>query len=138
MRQPTKSAPRAAAVAEPSRVGLTCAIAWLVPGAGHLMQGQIRKAAIFFVVLTFMFVIGLACGGRLFPFQTAEPLAFLAAVAEWAVAVPRAIAALAGFGLGSITAATYEYGNSFLIVGGLLNMLVILDAFDFATGRKTR
>jgi hypothetical protein len=33
-------------------------------------------------------------------------------------------------------AATYEYGNTFLIAGGLLNMLVMLDAFDRATGRR--
>jgi hypothetical protein len=31
---------------------------------------------------------------------------------------------------------TYEYGNAFLIVAGLLNMLVLLDAFDVAEGRK--
>ena len=37
---------------------------------------------------------------------------------------------------GTVTAATYEYGNCFLIVAGLLNFLVILDAFDIAKGRK--
>jgi len=33
-------------------------------------------------------------------------------------------------------AITYEYGNTFVIVAGLLNMLVVLDAFDIAKGRK--
>jgi hypothetical protein len=33
-------------------------------------------------------------------------------------------------------AITYEYGNAFGIVAGLLNMLVVLDAFDVAEGRK--
>ena len=33
-------------------------------------------------------------------------------------------------------AVTYEYGNCFLIVAGLLNTLVVLDAFDIAVGRK--
>ncbi len=33
-------------------------------------------------------------------------------------------------------AVTYEYGNAFLIVAGLLNMLVVLDAWDIAVGRK--
>jgi uncharacterized protein DUF6677 len=33
-------------------------------------------------------------------------------------------------------AITYEYGNTFVIVAGLLNMLVALDAFDIAKGRK--
>ena len=35
-----------------------------------------------------------------------------------------------------MTAASYEYGNTFVIVAGLLNMLVALDAYDVALGRK--
>jgi hypothetical protein len=31
---------------------------------------------------------------------------------------------------------TYEYGVTFLLVAGLLNYLVMLDAFDIAAGRK--
>ena len=41
-----------------------------------------------------------------------------------------------GAGGGEVTAATFEYGNTFLIVAGLLNFLVVLDAFDIAMGRK--
>jgi hypothetical protein len=33
--------------------------------------------------------------------------------------------------------ATYEYGNTFLLIAGLLNYLVMLDAFDIAAGRKS-
>jgi hypothetical protein len=46
------------------------------------------------------------------------------------------IAAALGLGKGVVTAATYEYGNTFVIVSGLLNMLVALDAYDIALGRK--
>jgi hypothetical protein len=35
-----------------------------------------------------------------------------------------------------VVAITYEYGNAFVIVAGLLNMLVVLDAWDVAEGRK--
>jgi nucleoside recognition membrane protein YjiH len=111
-------------------------MAWLVPGGAHLAMGQTRRAAVLFAVLLVMFVTGLAFGGRLFPFQVSEPLVFLAAVAEWALAAPRLVAAVAGFGAGDVVAVTYEYGNTFLIAGGLLNMLVMLDAFDRATGRR--
>ena len=41
-----------------------------------------------------------------------------------------------GSGAGGVVAVTYEYGNAFLIVAGLLNMLVVLDAYDIAQGRK--
>src|SRR5882762_8568807 len=33
--------------------------------------------------------------------------------------------------------ATYEYGNTFLLIAGLLNYLVMLDAFDISVGRKS-
>ena len=119
----------------PALVGI---LAWLLPGAGHLLMGQVRKALTFLAVLLAMFAIGLAFGGRLFPFQMSEPLVFLAALAEWTVAVPRVIAAMAGLGAGNVVAVTYEYGNTFLIVSGLLNALVLLDAVDLASGRKSR
>lgn len=33
--------------------------------------------------------------------------------------------------------ATYEYGNTFLLIAGLLNYLAMLDAFDISVGRKS-
>src|SRR5262245_58683018 len=119
----------------PLAVGL---IAWFVPGAGHFMAGQIRKGLIFFGILGLMTVLGLAFGGRLFPFQVSEPLVFLAAAAQWALGLPRLLAAMAGAGAGEVVAATYDYGNTFLIASGLLNVLVLFDAFDLARGRKPR
>ena len=50
--------------------------------------------------------------------------------------VPALVAGWFGAGQGVVTAASYEYGNAFLIVSGLLNLLVALDAYDVALGRK--
>src|SRR6187401_1963911 len=108
----------------------TAVLAWLVPGAGHFLAGQTRKAAIFFVVLTAMFVLGLLFSGQLFAFDMSDPLVFLAALAQWALGGPRLLAALAGGGRGDVVAVTYEYGNTFFIVAGLLNSLIVLDAMD--------
>lgn len=113
-------------------------LAWLVPGAAHLWLGQASKAAVFFVVLSGMFAVGLTFGGRLFEFQAADPLVLLAALAEWGAGLPRLIAAAAGAGQGDVVAATYEYGNTFLMSAGLLNTLVALNAFDVASGRVER
>ena len=115
---------------------LACAAAWLVPGAGHFVVGQHRKAFVFFTALTAMYVIGLYLGGRLFPLEWSEPLVFLSAAAQWMSGLARVAAALGHFGQGDVVAASYEYGNTFLIVGGLLNSLVVLDAYDRAKGRK--
>jgi hypothetical protein len=118
--------------------GAALVVAWLVPGAAHLVLGQVRKAIVFFVVLVAMFAIGLGFGGRLFPFQLSDPLVFLAAAAEWALGLPRVMAALFDAGQGNVIAPTYEYGNTFLIASGLLNSLIVLDARDLALGRPRR
>ena len=68
---------------------LICAAAWLIPGAGHLLHGRLSKAVWFFVLLSLMYAIGLGFAGRLFPFQLAEPLVFLAAISEWSLGAPR-------------------------------------------------
>jgi hypothetical protein len=126
----------AEATIDTGRIARLCVLAILIPGLGHYLVGQTRKAAIFFVVLMTMFAIGLAFGGRLLPFTTDEPLVFLGAAAQWVLLLPRVLAGLAGLGTGDVVAVTFEYGNTFLIVAGLLNALITLDVYDVATGRK--
>lgn len=111
-------------------------LAWLVPGAGHFALGKRQKAAVFGTVLPVMFVFGLLLQGRLFPFTPSDPLVALASLANVMAGVPYLAARLFGAGDGVVTAITYEYGNTFMIATGLLNALVVLDAFDVAKGRK--
>ena len=113
-----------------------CAAAWAVPGAGHLWLGRAQKGAVFLVALPLMFATGLWLEGRLFPFELSQPLVALAAFADLGMGVPYFAAKAAGLGAGRVIAQSFEYGNAFLIVAGLLNMLVVLDAFDVAEGRK--
>ncbi len=115
---------------------LACLIAWAIPGAGHILTGRWRKGIVFLVALPLMFFIGLVLEGRLFPFEPSQPLVALAAVADLGVGLIYFLAAPLGYGAGRVVAVTYEYGNAFLIVAGLLNALVILDAYDIAVGRK--
>lgn len=117
-------------------LGLMCLAAWALPGAGHVWLGRTQKGLVFLVALSLMFACGLLLDGRIFPFEPSQPLVLLAAIADLGVGVPYFLARLAGFGAGRVVAATYEYGNSFLIVAGLLNVLVVLDAYDVALGRK--
>lgn len=112
------------------------ALAWLLPGAAHLAQGRREKGLVFLVVLPLMFATGLLLDGRLFPFDLSEPLVGLAAVANLGAGLWYLVAWAAGQGAGLVTAVSYEYGNTFLITAGLLNMLVAIDAWDIALGRK--
>jgi hypothetical protein len=113
-------------------------LAWFVPGGAHVAQGQVVKGLVFFATLVAMFAFGIAFGGRLFHLELSDPLIVLAGVAQWGLGVPRIAAGLFGWGTGNVTAMTYEYGNTFLITSGLLNALVVLDAYDLATGRRPR
>jgi hypothetical protein len=115
---------------------LVSIVSWAVPGAGHLWLGRTQKGLIFLVALPLMFAVGLLLKGRLFPFEVSQPLVALAALAGLGNGVPFFVAKLFDFGQGVVTAASYEYGNTFVIVAGLLNMLVALDAYDVALGRK--
>ena len=132
----TKSTTAERAGAEPGRLALVCGLAWLIPGAGHLVQGRRQKGIVFLLALPVMFAIGLWLEGRLFPLEPSDPLVFLGAIANRGIGLPYFIARLMDAGLGTVTAASYEYGNTFLMTAGLLNFLVVLDAFDIATGRK--
>jgi hypothetical protein len=115
---------------------LLCLAAWVIPGAGHLWLGRRAKGVIFLVALPMMFAIGLAIHGRLFPFDAREPLVALAALADLGIGAPYFIASTLGYGHGEVTAATYEHGNAYVIVAGLLNLLVLIDVCDIALGRK--
>jgi hypothetical protein len=120
----------------PLTLFLICSAAWLVPGAGHFWQRRWQKGLVFVIVLPLMFALGLLLEGRLFPFEPSEPLVALAALATLGNGLPYVVAVLMELGEGVVTAATYEYGNTFVIVAGLLNMLVVIDAYDIALGRK--
>jgi hypothetical protein len=117
-------------------LALLCLTAWAIPGAGHLWCGRRVKGLAFLIVLPLMFAIGLAIDGRLFPVDLSSPLVGLAGLANIGIGVPYFVARLLDAGGGDVRALTYEYGNAFTIVAGLLNLLVVLDAHDIAVGRK--
>jgi hypothetical protein len=119
-----------------SSLVLLCVAAWAIPGAGHLWLGRKSTGLMLLVALPLMFAIGLAVHGRLFPFAISEPLVCLAAFADLGIGAVYFLAGALGYGMGDVRAVTYEYGNTFLIVAGLLNLLVVIDAYDIAVGRK--
>ncbi len=133
------AAEREVRVMDRGKVLLLCLAAWAIPGAGHLLQRQMAKGLIFLTVLPVMFGLGLLLEGTLFAIASPASQSLLttgAALAERAVGLPWVLTALLGGGAGRPVAVTYEYGWVFMVVAGLLNCLVILDARDVALGRK--
>jgi hypothetical protein len=112
-------------------------LAWLVPGLGHLYLRRWGKGLILAAAILALFVLGVLMRSRLrLHLGLDDPLAFLFSIAQMGVGVPYFLARSLGFEAGEVTAASYEYGNTFTAVAGLLNILVVLDALDTARGRK--
>ena len=83
------------------------------------MQGRRQKGLVFLIALPVMFAIGLALKGALFRASIfSDPLVGLAAIANLGMGIPYFIAKALSLGKGVVTAASYEYGNTFLIVVG--------------------
>lgn len=133
------------AATAPGRAWWMAVAAWLVPGAGHYLQGRWVRGLVISAVVGGMFVIGLLFGGHLFGLGgneegTSKLLQLPPMIANLGTGLFYFVcwAGNSSFSDGAEYArrATFEYGNTFLLVAGLLNYLAMLDAFDIAAGRK--
>src|SRR5262245_47660058 len=138
---------------------LACVLAWGLPGAGHFYLGKRKRAAVFFAVVLATFLLGLANEGRAYLADREQPLTYLATLTNVATGPldflsrratyhrlayklpleensPQAQALLADM-RSKVKMVTDEYGTTYLLTAGLMNMLLILDAFDIAIGRKS-
>jgi len=113
-----------------------CVSAVLVPGLGHAILKKWDRALVFLGSITCLFAIGLYSQGSLFGPEIQTITAMLKFIANAGSGLFYWIALLSGLGNGDPTAYTYDYANVFLYVAGLLNMLVVIDVFDIAMGRK--
>jgi hypothetical protein len=111
-------------------------LAWLVPGLGHLLLGRRLRAAVFCTLIVVAFVVGLTLDGELMVPHAGDPLSYLAAIASLGNGVLFFVARHFGLGQGVVTAAGFEYGNTFLLTAGMMNLLLILDTHDIAVGKK--
>lgn len=110
-----------------------------MPGAGHALTRHRGRALIYFACCFGLFAFGVLYGARLqFHIGFDDPLAVVRSTAQVVIGAPYFLARLLGLGQdpGLITRSTFEYGSTFTEVAGLLNVLVALDAFDIASGRK--
>ena len=117
---------------------VAAALAWLFPGLGHLYLGRRSRALAYAGIVLVTFLLGLSFQGRLYTVEQGQPLTFLATFAVHGAGIlPIAARALLDSPGGSILSVTFEYGCAFLLTAGLMNLLLMLDAWDIATGRKT-
>ena len=128
----------------PGYAWLVGAVAWFFPGLGHVLLKRFGRAALMGGAILGCFILGLAMGGHMFDLSTGQGSSQLLQVppmiANIGTGALYIVSWLAGYGFADDPAkaarATYEYGNTFLLIAGLLNYLAMLDAFDIAAGRK--
>lgn len=119
-----------------ARTMATLLAAWLVPGAGHLMLGKLRRGVIFFLIVLTAIAVGCLLEGNLYRVLPNQPLTILATLGSMGMGTPYFILRFIFGYQGNIVAAGYEYGSAFLLTAGLMNLLLILDAWDIVRGRK--
>ena len=119
-----------------SRVFGTLAIAWLIPGAGHFLLGRRGRGVIFFVLVLAMILTGVSLSGNLYRVLADQPLTILATLGSMGMGAPYFLLRYYLGYQGDLTSVGYEYGTAFLLTAGLMNLLLIMDVWDIARGRK--
>ena len=109
---------------------------WLVPGAGHLLQGKWVRAGLLMVSILGMFAIGIALKGKIYTPNTGEPLDILGFLGDLGAGALDGLARLLGWGQAPVLVAVADYGTKFIVVAGLLNIVAAVDAHSLAGGRK--
>ena len=138
MAEPTREAQaapeeRAAPVGNP---WVAAVVAWLVPGAGHWYLGRRGRALAFLGLVAASLALGVALHGNLYRPLPGQPLTYLATLGCMGMGLPYFLLRyLAGY-TGEVIAPGYEYGTAFILTAGLMNLLLVFDAWDIALGKK--
>jgi Family of unknown function (DUF6677) len=119
-----------------ARTAAACIAGALIPGLGHALLRKWDRALVFFACINLLFVLGLRLDGRLFGADFSDIFSILKFTADAGSGLLYWVSWIQGIGAGNAAAYSYDFGNVFIYVAGLLNMLVVVDVFDIAQGRK--
>lgn len=110
--------------------------AWLVPGLGHLLLRRRARGVLFFFLVLTAIAIGCELHGNLYQVVPGQPLSYLATIGTMGMGLPYFLLRYLLDYQGDVVASGYEYGTAFLLTAGLMNLLLVLDAWDIALGKK--
>ena len=119
------------------RSAVAMILAYLVPGAGHIYLGHRRRGLAFFAIVAALFTMGVWLDGVLYTVANAQRqlLGLLAAIGSMGSGLVYLFGRMFG-PAGDFKSFTFEYGRMFTLTAGLMNLLLVLDCYDIATGRK--
>lgn len=113
-----------------------CVAAWLVPGLGHIVLKRWQRGLLFFILVMVSILAGCNLEGNLYRVLPNQPLSLLATLGSMGMGIPYFVLRYGLDYAGNIVGAGYEYGTAFLLTAGLMNWLLVLDAWDIARGKK--
>lgn len=134
MSAPERKGASAEAESPPRKAWLAAGAAWLVPGLGHLLLARRARALLFAVLVFGSLAMGIALHGPLLFFEGGL-IGSLVTLASMGVGLPYWVLRLTDY-QGETLALGFEYGKAFIATAGLMNLLLVLDAWDIACGRK--
>jgi hypothetical protein len=115
---------------------LAPAIAWFIPGAGHMIQKRWIRGMLLFLSIVSLFLLGLAMQGRIYKANGGDILDILGFIGDVGAGGLYILTLANDWGQGAIAFATADYGTKFMIVAGLLNFIAVADAYHIAIGKK--
>jgi hypothetical protein len=104
------------------------ALAWLLPGLGHLVQGRRGKAAYFGGLVLLVYALGVWLGEGASVSSVRYPYHVLGQY--WAL-VPALIASALGEAHVGHTVDRLELGVVYTTVAGIMNIIVMVDAYEW-------
>lgn len=115
---------------------LAPAIAWFIPGAGHIIQKRWIRGALLFISIVTLFLLGLGMQGRVYHANGGDILDMLGFVGDLGAGALYILTLAMDWGQSAIAFAVADYGTKFMIVAGLLNFIAVADAYHIAIGKK--
>jgi hypothetical protein len=116
---------------------VAAAVAWLIPGAGHLIQKRWTRGFLLMGSIVIMFVLGLLMQGRVYRPNGGDILDILGFIGDVGAGGLYIVTRALDLGHGIVAHATADYGTKYIIVSGLLNFISVADAYHIAIGKKS-
>lgn len=127
-----------------ARIPLYILLGWLVPGLGHLAYGKYFKGLMFMVLISLLVFSGVYFDGEIYsPRIWAENQEhtlgpYLPLTANVLTGSFFIVAYYTHFADGDIKSRSFEIGNTYILAAGFLNLLIIVDLFDYLIGYRKK
>jgi hypothetical protein len=115
---------------------VVAALAWFIPGAGHLVQRRWQRAIVFFIAVGGLAVSGYLMRGNVFRLHSQDPFGTLGFIADACSGVFYVLSRVLETAGPNVARSIGDYGTRFIAAAGIVNVLGICDAYEIARGRR--